>query len=601
MSQIRGAQPKTAKIGQYGVYLCSGEPIATIFLPVLRLNIKEFTVLELNQSYYCGASDKQIIYRTIGSCLDDICAQYPDNEALVVRHQNVRWTYRELHARVEQLASGLLSLGIELGDRVGIWGPNSAEWALVQYATAKIGAIMVCINPAYRLHELEFALNKVQCKAIVAAQEFKTSHYLEMLQTLAPELAQCAPGELQAEKFPHLRTVIRMGDEATPGMFNFDAVCDSGTAEHCASMVEIGATLRPDDPINIQFTSGTTGTPKGATLTHCNILNNGYLCAVGMGFTDQDRLCIPVPLYHCFGMVMGNLACLSHGATAVYPSDGFDPLLTLQTIAQERCTGLHGVPTMFINELDHPDFDSFDLSSLRTGIMAGAPCPVEVMKKVIDRMNMSEVLIAYGQTETSPVNHMTIASDSLQKRTETVGRAVPWVEIKIINEHGQVVAPGETGEICARGYSVMQGYWSDEERTAETIDAANWLHSGDLGVMDTAGYVQVVGRIKDMIIRGGENIYPREVEEFLYTHPDIAEVQVFGIVDARMGEEVCAWVQLRPGQTMTPDELVKFCRDQITHFKIPRHIRFVEEYPMTVTGKIQKFLMREQMVKMLDG
>ena len=554
---------------------------------------------QLTQSYYCGESKTQIIYRTIGAWLDEICDRYPDNEALVVRHQDLRWTYKELHSRVEALAAGLLALGVEPGDRVGIWGPNSAQWTLVQYATAKIGAIMVCINPAYRLHELEYALNKVQCKALVTAANFKSSDYLGMLQTLAPELNRCEPGQLQSEKLPHLRAVVRMGDETTPGMFNFDEVTASGTADDHSAVVAIGATLRPDDPINIQFTSGTTGAPKGATLTHCNILNNGYLCAVGMGFTDQDRLCIPVPLYHCFGMVMGNLACLSHGATAVYPNDGFDPLLTLQTVAQERCTGLHGVPTMFINELDLEEFDSFDLSSLRTGIMAGAPCPVEVMKKVIDRMNMSEVLIGYGQTETSPVNHMTIAGDSLQKRTETVGRAVPWVEIKIINEEGHVVPPGEKGEICARGYSVMRGYWNDEERTAETIDAANWLHSGDLGVMDTAGYVQVVGRIKDMIIRGGENIYPREVEEFLYTHPDIAEVQVFGIPDERMGEEVCAWVQLRPGATLTAEEIKAFCHDQITHFKIPRHIRFVDDYPMTVTGKIQKFLMREQMLEML--
>jgi fatty-acyl-CoA synthase len=557
-------------------------------------------VTALTQSYYCGASDAQIINRTIGDYLDDISERFPDNEALVVRHQNVRWTYREFHREIERLATGLLALGIEPGDRVGVWGPNSYEWALVQFATAKIGAIMVCINPAYRLHELEYALNKVECKAIVTAERFKTSEYLKMLQVLAPEIARCGPGHLDAEKLPHLSTVIRMGEEATPGMYNFGAVCGMGDERHYHRMAELKPGLHFDDAINIQFTSGTTGSPKGATLTHCNILNNGYLCAEGMGFTEQDRLCIPVPLYHCFGMVMGNLACLAVGATAVYPNDGFDPMLTLQTVAEERCTALHGVPTMFINELDHPEFSSFDLSSLRTGVMAGAPCPVEVMNRVLADMNMTDVLIAYGQTETSPVNHITVAGDSLEKRTETVGRAVPGVEIKITDEQGQVVQPGEKGEICVRGYSVMQGYWNDEQRTRETIDSDHWLHSGDLGVMDDEGYVQIVGRIKDMVIRGGENVYPREIEEFLYTNPKIAEVQVFGVPDERMGEEVCAWVQLHPGETMTEDQLKDFCCDQITHFKIPRYVRFVEDFPMTVTGKMQKFVMREQMAVELN-
>ncbi len=555
----------------------------------------------LTQSYFSGASSAQIIYQTIGNTLDRITGQFPDNEALVVRHQGIRWTYSELLEQVDRLATGLLSLGIEPGDRVGIWGPNSYEWAMVQYATARIGAIMVCINPAYRLHELEYALNKVECKAIVTAERFKTSDYLGMLENLAPELVRCEPGYLKAHRLPHLEIVIRMGETTSPGMLNFDAVCAMGNGIERDRLAELSAELRPDDPINIQFTSGTTGSPKGATLTHCNILNNGYLCAASMGFSDQDRLCIPVPLYHCFGMVMGNLACLSHGATAIYPNDGFDPLLTLQTVAEERCTALHGVPTMFINELDHPGFGDFDLSSLRTGIMAGAPCPVEVMKRVQADMHMQDVLIAYGQTETSPVNHITLSDDSLEKRTETVGRAVPWVEIKITDADDRVVPIGTKGEICVRGYSVMQGYWNDEERTRETIDRANWLHSGDLGVMDAEGYVQVVGRIKDMVIRGGENVFPREVEEFLYTHPKIAEVQVFGVPDARMGEEVCAWVQLHPGETMTAEDLKDFCRDQITHFKIPRHIRFVEEFPMTVTGKIQKFIMREQMQSELEG
>lgn len=555
---------------------------------------------ELTQSYFSGASDTQIIYETIGNYLEGICERYPDNEALVVRHQGIRWTYREFMQEIDRLATGLLALGIEPGDRVGIWGPNSYEWIMVQYATARIGAIMVCINPAYRLHELEYALNKVECRAVITAEHFKTSQYLKMLQDLAPELANCAPGRLKAHKLPDLEMVIRMGDDATTGMLNLVDVLDLGTDEQYARLAQLGDELRPDDPVNIQFTSGTTGSPKGATLTHCNILNNGNLCAVGMGFTDADRLCIPVPLYHCFGMVMGNLACMSHGATAIYPEAAFDPLETLLTVQEEKCTALHGVPTMFIAELDHPQFDDFDLSSLRTGIMAGAPCPVEVMKRVIGRMHMEDILIGYGQTELSPVNHMTRRGDSLQKRTETVGRAVPWVEIKIVDENRRVLPVGERGEICTRGYSVMRGYWNDEERTRETIDAAGWLHSGDIGIMDDEGYVQVVGRIKDMLIRGGENIYPREVEEFLYTHPKVAEIQVFGIPDEKMGEEVCAWVQLHPGQSMSGQELKDFCRDQITHFKVPRHVRFVDDFPMTVTGKIQKFIMREQMQDELE-
>lgn len=555
----------------------------------------------LTQSYYCGASGSQIIYQTIGNYFDEICERFPEEEALVVRHQAIRWTYRHFREEVDRLATGLLALGIEPGDRVGIWGANSAEWALVQFATAKIGAIMVCINPAYRLYELEYALNKVECKAIVTAESFKSSEYLKMLRELAPELDDSAPGRLHSAKLPYLDLVVRMGDAATAGMLNFADVCDMGSDEEVRRLLELKGQLRPDDPINIQFTSGTTGTPKGATLSHCNILNNGYLCGEGMGFTHEDRLCIPVPLYHCFGMVLGNLACMAHGATAVYPDAAFDPLVTLQTVEEEKCTALHGVPTMFITELDHPRFNEFDLTSLRTGVMAGAPCPVEVMKRVIGDMHMEDILIGYGQTEVSPINNMTLPDDSLEKRTETVGRAVPWVEIRIVDENGIVVPIGERGEICTRGYSVMRGYWNDDERTAETIDPAGWLHSGDLGVMDGEGYIQVVGRIKDMVIRGGENIYPREVEEFLYTHPDIAEVQVFGVPDEKMGEEVCAWVQLHPGKTLTEEALKEFCRDQITHFKIPRYIRFVDEYPMTVTGKIQKFIMRDMMAEELGA
>ena len=554
----------------------------------------------LDQSYYCGASTTQIIYETIGVYFDRICDQHPNKDALIVRHQGVRWTYRQLQKQVDQLAGGLLALGVAPGDRVGIWGPNSYEWVMVQLATAKIGAIMVCLNPAYRLYELEFALNKVECKVVITAEKFKTSDYLGMLNTLAPELADSKPGALQAQKLPNLRTVIRMGTAETTGMLNFETVCGLGGEKNGDQLLALRSQLKPDDAINIQFTSGTTGNPKGATLTHCNILNNGYLAGEAMQLTETDRLCIPVPLYHCFGMVLAVLACVSHGSAMVFPGEAFDPLETLQTVEAEGCTALHGVPTMFITELDHPRFGEFDLSSLRTGIMAGAPCPVEIMKRVISEMHMEDILIGYGQTEVSPLNHMTLPNDSLERRTETVGRAVPWVEIKVIDQSNRVVAIGEKGEICTRGYSVMREYWNDPERTAETIDEAGWLHSGDLATMDEEGYVRIVGRIKDMIIRGGENIYPREVEEFLYQHPAISEVQVFGIPHEKMGEEVCAWVQLNEGQSMTEDELKAFCNDQITHFKIPRHVRFVTEYPMTVTGKIQKFVMRDQMVAALN-
>ena len=554
----------------------------------------------LGKSYYCGASTTQIIYETIGGFFDRIANQHPDTTALTIRHQNVDWSYGELQHRVNQLASGLISLGIEPGDRIGIWGPNSAEWVLTQLATAKIGAIMVCINPAYRLYELEYALNKVECKALITDEKFKTSDYLRMLTTLAPELEHCEPGKLESSKLPYLKQVIRMGSEGSPGMHNFDEVCVAASDRDRKALLDLQSQLKPDDAINIQFTSGTTGSPKGATLSHCNILNNGYLTGEAMRLTPVDKLCIPVPLYHCFGMVLAVLACVSHGATMVFPGEAFDPEQTLQTVQDEQCTALHGVPTMFITELDLPHFSRFDLSSLRTGIMAGAPCPVEVMKRVISEMHMQDILIAYGQTELSPINNMTLPDDSLERRTETVGRAMPWVEIKIIDELGRVVPVGEKGEICTRGYSVMQGYWNDPEKTAETIDASGWLHSGDIATMDASGYVRIVGRIKDMIIRGGENVYPREVEEFLYQHPAISEVQVFGVPDEKMGEEVCAWIQLNEGARLSADEVKAYCKDQITHFKVPKHIRFVSDYPMTVTGKIQKFVMRDEMLALLS-
>lgn len=551
------------------------------------------------RSYKCGAAAEPLVYDTIGNLFDDTVARFPDSAALIVPHQNIRWTYRQYQQEVDRLATGLLAIGIAPGDRVGIWAPNCYEWCLTQFATAKIGAILVCINPAYRLYELEYALNKVQCRAIISAEAFKTSRYLEMLQTLAPELPSCELGQLQAEKLPHLEMVIRLGEDQTPGMYNFSAVCSSGGDAQTARLTELASTLSPDDAINIQFTSGTTGSPKGATLSHCNVLNNGKVNGDVMGLSERDKVCIPVPLYHCFGMVIGNLGCVTHGAAAVFPGEAFEPLMTLQVVAEEKCTALHGVPTMFIAELDHPKFDEFDLSHLRTGIMAGAPCPIEVMKQVIGRMHMDEVLIAYGQTELSPVSHVTEPGDPLEKRVGTVGKPCPHLETKIVDDNNRVVPLGEKGEICTRGYAVMRGYWDDEERTAETIDQGGWLHSGDIGVMDEDGYVQVTGRIKDMIIRGGENVYPREVEEFLYTHPAIQEVQVIGVPDERLGEQVCAWIKCHEGASLDEADIREFCKDKITHFKVPQYIRFVDDYPMTVTGKIMKYKMRDAMIEEL--
>ncbi len=554
----------------------------------------------LTKSYITGAGSGQLLYETIGNCFDRIAEQYPDNEALVVGFQNIRWSYSELKNKVDELATGLIALGIEPGDRIGIWGPNSYEWLLTQLATAKIGAIMVCINPAYRVYELEYALNKVECKAIITAESFKSSQYLNLLQEVAPELKNCNPGQLKASKLPHLTTVIRMGEEKTAGMYNFSDVCKTGGEKEYSRLSDLKIELQPDDAINIQFTSGTTGHPKGATLSHNNILNNGLITGQAMQFTDSDRLCMPVPLYHCFGMVLSVLACMTHGATIVMSGQSFDPISVLETVHKEKCTALNGVPTMFVMELDHPDFAKFDLSTLRTGIIAGAPCPEELMNDIMNKLYMKQVIIAYGQTELSPINHMTSSDDTIENKTQTVGRAIPYVEIKLINEQGRVTAIGEQGEICTRGYSVMSHYWNDEEKTADTIKKG-WLHSGDLGTMDEHGYVRITGRIKDMVIRGGENVYPREVEEFLYTHTKISEAQVFGVPDKKMGEEVCAWIQLKNNETATEEEIREFCKGKITHFKIPRYIRFVTEYPMTVTGKIRKIDMREAMEKELSS
>ena len=549
---------------------------------------------KLKKSYFTGEGNGQLLYETIGSCFERVAKANPKGLAIIVKHQGIRWRYQELYEQVDRLSVGLLALGIQPGDRVGIWGPNSIEWVMTQLATARIGAIMVCINPAYRLYELEYALNKASCKAIITAEKFKSSDYLTMLNELAPELKHSQAGTLKSAKLPHLELVIRMGTQESAGMLNFDDVCSLGGESERQRLECLHVELRPDDAINIQFTSGTTGQPKGATLSHCNILNNGWNSAQGMQLTERDKLCIPVPLYHCFGMVLGVLACVTSGATMVFPGEAFDAESTLATVEEEKCTGLHGVPTMFVTQLDSPGFNKYDVSTLRTGIIAGAPCAEELMNRIIGDLNMSSVVIGYGQTEVSPINHMTLPDDTLENRTQTVGRAIPYVEIKIVDEHDRVLAIGEQGEICTRGYSVMKGYWDDEQRTNETI-IDGWLHSGDLATMDEFGYVKITGRIKDMLIRGGENIYPREIEDFLYTHPKISEAQVFGVPDEKMGEEVCVWIQLKDGQSATDQEIRKFCEGQITHFKIPRYIRFVKEFPMTVTGKIRKIEMRETM------
>ncbi len=550
-------------------------------------------------SYVHGASDTPLIGETIGVHFDRIAARFPDRDALIVRHQNIRCTYRDLQQQVDAVAAGLLALGLEPGQRVGIWSPNNAEWVLAQFATAKAGLVLVNINPAYRLAELEYALNKSGCIALITASRFKTSDYLGMLRELAPELAHAAPGKLHAAKLPELRLVIAIGAEGGPGMLAFPAIAGLGGDKERQRLAELADTLQFDDPINIQFTSGTTGFPKGATLTHHNILNNGFFIARAMKFTEADRLCIPVPLYHCFGMVLGNLACLTHGAAMVYPSEAFDPLATLEAVEAERCTALHGVPTMFIAEMDHADFARFDLSSLRTGIMAGSPCPIEVMKRAVAAMHLDEITIAYGMTETSPVSFQSSTDDPLERRVSTVGRIQPHVEAKIVDAEGRVVPRGTAGEFLTRGYCVMLGYWNDPERTAESIDAAGWMHTGDLATIDDEGYCNIVGRIKDMVIRGGENVYPREIEEFLYRHPKIQDVQVIGVPDPRYGEELCAWVKLRDGETASTDEIRAFCQGQIAHYKIPRYVKFVDAFPMTVTGKIQKFLMREETIREL--
>ncbi|HVT64841.1 MAG TPA: AMP-binding protein [Mycobacteriales bacterium] len=532
-------------------------------------------------SYDAGTSELPLIEETIGQMLARTVARVPDSEAFVECETGRRWTYSELDAEVDQLARGLLDAGVAVGDRIGIWSPNCAEWVVLQYATARIGAILVNINPAYRTHELVYALNQSGCRILVSATEFKTSNYVAMVDEVR--------GDLDT-----VQSVVYIGSP------EWDALVARGDAVSPEALAERAAQLTPNDAINIQYTSGTTGFPKGATLSHRNLVNNAFFIGEACGYSEIDRVCVPVPFYHCFGMVLGNLASATHGSCVVVPAPGFDAALTMKAVAEEKCTSLYGVPTMFIAELALPDFSKYDVSTLRTGIMAGSPCPVEVMKRVVAEMNMTEVTIAYGMTETSPVSTQTGADDDLERRVSTVGRVHPHVEIKIVNpETGETVPRGEAGEFCTRGYSVMLGYWNDQERTTEAIDPEGWMHTGDLATMDAEGYVKIVGRIKDMVIRGGENVYPREIEEFLYTHPAIADVQVIGVPDERYGEELCAWVVVRDGQSVTVEDVREFCTGKLAHFKIPRYVMVVEEFPMTVTGKIQKFKMREESIERL--
>ncbi|MHA6160343.1 fatty acid CoA ligase family protein [Pseudomonas sichuanensis] len=552
-------------------------------------------------SYSQGNPDKPLLNACIGDAFDATVARFPDREALIVRHQQLRYTWRQLADAVDQHARALMALGVQAGERLGIWAPNCAEWCITQFASAKVGAILVNINPAYRSSELDYALGQSGCQWVICADAFKTSDYHAMLLGLVPGLGDSQPGALASERLPELRGVISLASAPPAGFLPWPALQARAGEVTCEQLAARQASLRPGDPINIQYTSGTTGFPKGATLSHHNILNNGYMVGESLGLTEHDRLVVPVPLYHCFGMVMANLGCMTHGSTLIYPNDAFDPLLTLQAVAEERATALYGVPTMFIAELDHPRRGEFDLSSLRTGIMAGATCPIEVMRRVIDEMHMGEVQIAYGMTETSPVSLQTGADDDLERRVTSVGRTQPRLENKIVDGEGSTLPRGEIGELCTRGYSVMLGYWNNPKASAESIDGEGWMHTGDLAVMDEQGYVRIVGRSKDMIIRGGENIYPRELEEFFFTHPAVADVQVIGVPCSKYGEEIVAWIRFHPGHGASEDELREWARARIAHFKVPRHFRFVDEFPMTVTGKVQKFRMREISIGELYG
>ncbi|PRD30404.1 UNVERIFIED_CONTAM: Acyl-CoA synthetase family member 2 [Trichonephila clavipes] len=546
-------------------------------------------------SYASGTSSQPLLGMTIGEKFDQACQQYTDQEAIVSSHQNRRLTYRELQQEVEAFACSLLKLGLKKGDRLAIWSPNCVEWTVTQFAAFKAGIVLVNLNPAYKSHELEYVLNKVSCKGLIIASQFKTTNYQELFTRIAPEISFCTDKIIHAERLPFLKFVIKIDEQQHTGIHRFSDLVTPPTADQLDQLDLASQQLQFDETINIQFTSGTTGNPKGTMLTHHNILNNGYFVGEGIRLTSKDKVCISVPLFHCFGMVMGNLACITHGATMVYPSAVFNPLDTLKTIHEERCTAAYGVPTMFIATLEHEQFSEFDLSSLRTGIMAGSPCPREIMQRVIERMHMSEITICYGMTETSPVSAQSSVNDTIDKRVSTVGRVHPHVEVKIVDLEGQIVPTGTLGELCVRGYSVMAGYWGEEEKTREVIDAAGWMHTGDIAEMDAEGFVKIKGRIKDVVIRGGENLFPKEIEDFLYTHPDISDVQVIGLPDLRYGEELCACIILHEHHQSDEESIRSFCKDHISHNKVPRYVKFFSEFPMTASGKAQKFKLQEIM------
>ncbi|NNH77792.1 AMP-binding protein [Acinetobacter sp. ANC 5380] len=555
---------------------------------------------QVRLSYAYGTSSQPLLGMTIGEKFDQACQQYAEQDAVVSVHQNVRLSYKQLQDQVNAFACSLLQLGLEKGDRIAIWSPNCVEWTITQFAAFKAGMILVNLNPAYKSSELEYVLNKVSCKALVIAPQFKSSNYQDILTKIAPEITESTDKKLSAKRLPHLKHIIKIDHEQHTGIHRFADLLPEPTAAQLDQLQAIAADLQFDETINIQFTSGTTGNPKGTMLTHNNILNNGYFVGEAIHLTPQDRVCISVPLFHCFGMVMGNLACITHGSTMVYPSAVFNPLDTLKTIQQEKCTAAYGVPTMFIAILEHEQFDEFDLSSLRTGIMAGSPCPREIMQRVIERMHMTEITICYGMTETAPVSAQSSTADSVERRVGTVGRVHPHLEIKIVDENGKVVPRGNLGELCVRGYSVMLGYWEDTDKTQEVIDVAKWMHTGDIAEMDEEGFVKIKGRIKDMVIRGGENLFPKEIEDFLYTHPDVSDVQVIGLPDARYGEELCACIILHEHHQINEEAIRKYCAEHISHNKVPRYVRFFTEFPMTASGKAQKFKLQELMRQELN-
>lgn len=555
---------------------------------------------QVRLSYAYGASGQPLLGTTIGEKFDQACAQYAEQDAVVSVQQNIRLSYKELQQQVNAFACSLLQLGLKKGDRLAIWSPNCVEWTITQFAAFKAGIILVNLNPAYKSSELEYVLNKVSCAGLVIAPAFKTSDYQEILCKIAPELCNSHEKILISSRLPHLKHVIKISDEQQGAIHRFSDLLAAPTDQQLAELEKIASELQFDETINIQFTSGTTGNPKGTMLTHNNILNNGYFVGEAIRLTPQDRVCISVPLFHCFGMVMGNLACITHGSTMVYPSGVFNPLASLQAIQQEKCTAAYGVPTMFIAMLEHEQFEEFDLSSLRTGIMAGSPCPREIMQRVIERMHMHEVTICYGMTETAPVSAQSSVTDSIEQRVGTVGRVHPHIEIKIVDEQGKIVPRGSLGELCVRGYSVMLGYWEDQDKTSEVIDKARWMHTGDIASMDDEGFIKIKGRIKDVVIRGGENLFPKEIEDFLYTHPAVMDVQVIGLPDPRYGEELCACIILHEGEECSEEIIRQYCKEHISHNKVPRYVRFFHEFPMTASGKAQKFKLQELMRQELN-